>query len=152
MEATAEIGADLLRSNDIDQALWLIANRARELTGSHTAVIFLPADPDAALSEVTELRVAVGVGRCVHRPAAPQRPPGWCLIRAAGLTVGSRAGGAADVRPVAVRVEPGHEQLSSVPRGRCASDDGYAVAGTAGRWSIAAAGPVITRRSQLRRW
>ena len=68
LAATAEIAADLLASSDVDQALRLVADRAKELTGSDTAVIFLPADPatpstpGTARPPVTGLRVAVGFG------------------------------------------------------------------------------------------
>ena len=67
LEATGEIAADLLLSSDISQALRLIAQRALELTASDTAVIFVPADPDATLAQVNELRVAVGVGLVADR-------------------------------------------------------------------------------------
>ena len=63
--ATAEIAADLLTSGDIGHALRLIATRAMDLTGSDTAVVYVPADPDrvaAAAGVGGELRVAVGVG------------------------------------------------------------------------------------------
>ena len=67
--ATAEIAADLLTSGDIGHALRLVATRAMDLTGSDTAVVYVPADPDrgAAAAGVGELRVAVGVGLVTDR-------------------------------------------------------------------------------------
>ena len=68
--ATAEIAADLLTSGDIGHALRLVAARAMDLTGSDTAVVYVPADPDrvaAAAGVGGELRVAVGVGLVTDR-------------------------------------------------------------------------------------
>jgi len=67
--ATAEIAADLLTSGDTGHALRLVATRAMDLTGSDTAAVYVPADPDrvAAGTEVDELRVAVGVGLVTDR-------------------------------------------------------------------------------------
>jgi len=67
--ATAEIAADLLTSGDTGHALRLLATRAMDLTGSDTAVVYVPADPDPDRvgAGVGELRVAVGVGLVTDR-------------------------------------------------------------------------------------
>ncbi|WP_354526955.1 GAF domain-containing protein [Nakamurella sp. UYEF19] len=60
LEAVGEITVELLDGTDANEALRLIAGRARELTAADSAVIALPVIPgDGAAAGVTELRVAV---------------------------------------------------------------------------------------------
>jgi len=67
LRATGEITAQLLAGVDTDTAWPLIAAWAAELTGADWTLIALPADPDPLTGEVSELRVAVGVGPGVER-------------------------------------------------------------------------------------
>jgi signal transduction histidine kinase len=62
LEATAEVTAELLGGTDTNEALQLIANRARELTHADYTIIALPDDPTAGPEETTELTIAVSVG------------------------------------------------------------------------------------------
>jgi len=59
LEASGEVTAQLLGAGDPTEILRLIANRALELSGVDYAMIVLPQDADA---EVTELVVAVSAG------------------------------------------------------------------------------------------
>ncbi len=62
LEAAGEVVTELLAGGDSDRALELIATRALDLTDADTAMIVVPADPDAAQAAVTDLRIAVCVG------------------------------------------------------------------------------------------
>ena len=62
LEATAEVTAELLGGTDANEALQLIANRARELTHADYTIIALPDDPTGGSEENTELTIAVSVG------------------------------------------------------------------------------------------
>ncbi|MET0863003.1 MAG: GAF domain-containing protein [Nakamurella sp.] len=62
LEATGEVTAELLAGTDAREALHLIAHRALELTRADFTLIALPADPDMAPEQVSELMVAVCVG------------------------------------------------------------------------------------------
>jgi signal transduction histidine kinase len=62
LEATGEVTAELLGGTDAREALHLIAHRALELTRADYTLIALPANPEAAPQDVTELLVAVCVG------------------------------------------------------------------------------------------
>jgi signal transduction histidine kinase len=62
LEATGEITAELLGATDPTEALRLIANRARELTGADYTVIAVPDDLEIPPSEIAELTVAVCAG------------------------------------------------------------------------------------------
>ncbi len=62
LEATGEVVTELLGGGDIDRALHLIATRALELTASNTAMIVVPSDQDSDPANLTDLRIAVGVG------------------------------------------------------------------------------------------
>ncbi len=66
LEAAAAVRAALLRADEPDEALRLIAERARSLVDAELALIALPADFGrsalGATPSVTELVVAVGVG------------------------------------------------------------------------------------------
>jgi signal transduction histidine kinase len=62
LEATGEVTAELLDGTDPAAALNLIATRALELSQADYTLIALPADPDAALTDITTLTVAVSAG------------------------------------------------------------------------------------------
>jgi signal transduction histidine kinase len=62
LEATGEVTAELLAGTDAREALHLIAHRALELTSADYTLIALPANPEMAAQDVTELMVAVCVG------------------------------------------------------------------------------------------
>lgn len=62
LEATSEITAELLAGSETDEALYLVARRAQELTGADYALIVLADDVNVLPAEMTELRVAACVG------------------------------------------------------------------------------------------
>jgi signal transduction histidine kinase len=62
LEATGEVTAELLDGSDPAAALNLIATRALELSQADYTLIALPTDPDAALTDITTLTVAVSAG------------------------------------------------------------------------------------------
>jgi signal transduction histidine kinase len=62
LEATGQVTAELLAGTDADEALQLIASHAQELTGADYTLIAVPAQPDVAAAEVTELLVTASVG------------------------------------------------------------------------------------------
>lgn len=63
LEASSDVTTELLGSRDTGRALTLIANRAMMLSVANTAMIVLPSDPELSPSGVTDLRVAVCVGK-----------------------------------------------------------------------------------------
>lgn len=62
LEATGEVTAQLLGGSDTEEALRLIASRARELTKADHTMIALPIEPADGSVEPTELMIAVSVG------------------------------------------------------------------------------------------
>lgn len=62
IEATRDIGTELLSGTDPAAVFRLIADEALKLTGAQGAFVLVPADDEAPSSEVTELVVAETVG------------------------------------------------------------------------------------------
>lgn len=62
MEATRDIGTELLAGTDIDEVLQMVARKALHLTGSDAAFIAVPEDGDQPFEDVTELVVTVSEG------------------------------------------------------------------------------------------
>ena len=62
MEATRDIGTELLSGTDIDEVLQMVARKSLHLTGSDAAFIAVPEDADQAFGDVTQLVVTVGEG------------------------------------------------------------------------------------------
>jgi signal transduction histidine kinase len=62
LEATGEVTAQLLGGSDTEEALRLIASRARELTKADHTMIALPVEPADGAAEPGELVIAVSVG------------------------------------------------------------------------------------------
>ncbi|SNR81840.1 Histidine kinase-, DNA gyrase B-, and HSP90-like ATPase [Haloechinothrix alba] len=62
LESTGEISTELLKGTDSGTVLELVAERARELTGSDHAFLALPDDAEAPPEEVSELVISVTVG------------------------------------------------------------------------------------------
>jgi hypothetical protein len=63
LEAASDVTTELLGSGDPGRALTLSADRALLLSRADTAMIVLPSDPEISPSAVTDLRVAVCVGK-----------------------------------------------------------------------------------------
>jgi signal transduction histidine kinase len=63
MEATRDIGTELLAGTDIDEVLQMVSRKALHLTGSDAAFIAVPEDSDQPFEDVTELVVTVSEGR-----------------------------------------------------------------------------------------
>jgi two-component system, NarL family, sensor histidine kinase DevS len=62
IEATRDIGTELLSGTDPATVFRLIADEALKLTGADSAVVAVPKDSEAAAAEVTELLVAEAAG------------------------------------------------------------------------------------------
>ena len=63
IEATRDIGTELLAGTDPATVFRLIADEALKLTGAEGAFVLVPADDEASLTDVTELVVAETAGR-----------------------------------------------------------------------------------------
>ena len=63
IEATRDIGTELLAGTDPATVFRLIADEALKLTGSEGAFVLVPADDEASSADVTELVVAETAGR-----------------------------------------------------------------------------------------
>ncbi|MDI9894349.1 GAF domain-containing protein [Rhodococcus sp. IEGM 1381] len=62
MEATRDIGTELLAGTDIDEVLQMVSRKALHLTDSDAAFIAVPEDVDQTFEEVTHLVVTVSEG------------------------------------------------------------------------------------------
>ncbi|OZF39695.1 histidine kinase [Rhodococcus sp. 14-2483-1-1] len=62
MEATRDIGTELLAGTDLDEVLQMVSRKALHLTGSDAAFIAVPEDTDQPFEDVTELVVTVSEG------------------------------------------------------------------------------------------
>ena len=62
IEATREIGTELLSGTDPARVFRLIADKALDLSGAHVTLVAVPVDPELAASEVAELVVAATAG------------------------------------------------------------------------------------------
>lgn len=62
MEATRDIGTELLSGTDIDDVMQMVSRKALRLTASDAAFIVAPEDPDQPFGEVTQLVVTVSEG------------------------------------------------------------------------------------------
>ncbi|MDV6259920.1 sensor histidine kinase [Rhodococcoides yunnanense] len=62
MEATRDIGTELLAGTDIDEVLQMVSRKALHLTDSDAAFIAVPEDVDQTFEDVTHLVVSVSEG------------------------------------------------------------------------------------------
>ena len=62
IEATRDIGTELLSGTDPARVFRLIADKALDLSGAHVTLVAVPVDPELAASEVAELVVAATAG------------------------------------------------------------------------------------------
>ena len=62
IEATRDIGTELLSGTDPARVFRLIADKALLLSGSQVTLVDIPVDPELSASEVSELRVAATAG------------------------------------------------------------------------------------------
>ena len=62
MEATRDIGTELLSGTDVDDVMQMVSRKALHLTGSDAAFIAVPEDADQRFEDVTQLVVTVGEG------------------------------------------------------------------------------------------
>lgn len=62
MEATRDIGTELLAGTDIDEVLQMVSRKALHLTDSDAAFIAVPEDTDQPFEEVTQLVVTISEG------------------------------------------------------------------------------------------
>ncbi|MGF0311960.1 MULTISPECIES: sensor histidine kinase [Nocardiaceae] len=67
MEATRDIGTELLAGTDLDEVLQMVSRKALHLTGSDAAFIAVPEDTDQPFEDVTELVVTVSEGAGADR-------------------------------------------------------------------------------------
>ena len=64
IEATRDIGTELLSGSDPDRVFRLIADESRQLSGAALTLVAIPDDPDVPPEEVVELDVVALVGEC----------------------------------------------------------------------------------------
>ncbi|MDJ0467201.1 sensor histidine kinase [Rhodococcoides fascians] len=62
MEATRDIGTELLAGTDLDEVLRMVSRKALHLTGADATFIAAPADADQPFEDVTQLVVTVSEG------------------------------------------------------------------------------------------
>jgi len=62
IEATRDIGTELLAGTDPARVFRLVADESRELSGAATTFVAVPADPELAATETTELVIAATAG------------------------------------------------------------------------------------------
>jgi signal transduction histidine kinase len=62
IEATRDIGTELLAGTDPATVFRLVADKSRHLSGAETTLVAVPADADLPVSEMTELIVAATAG------------------------------------------------------------------------------------------
>jgi signal transduction histidine kinase len=62
IEATRDIGTDLLSGADPDRVFRLVADESRQLSGAELTLVAVPDDPEAPAAEVEELVVAATAG------------------------------------------------------------------------------------------
>ncbi|CCQ13533.1 Sensor kinase, two-component system [Rhodococcus sp. AW25M09] len=67
MEATRDIGTELLAGTDIDDVMQMVSRKALHLTGSDAAFIAVPEDADQPFEDVTQLVVTVSEGVGANR-------------------------------------------------------------------------------------
>src|SRR6185503_11216165 len=69
IEATRDIGTELLAGTDPARVFRLVADESRELSGAATTFVAVPADPALAATETTELVIAATAGIDMHMDA-----------------------------------------------------------------------------------
>ncbi len=62
IEATRDIGTELLSGTDPARVFWLVADESRDLSGAATTLVAVPADPELPATETTELVIAATAG------------------------------------------------------------------------------------------
>ena len=62
IEATRDIGTELLAGTDLARVFRLVADESRSLSGAATTLVAVPADPELPAAEATELVVAAAAG------------------------------------------------------------------------------------------
>lgn len=62
IEATRDIGTEMLSGTDPDRVFRLVADESRQLSGAELTLVAVPEDPDAPAAEVDELVVAATAG------------------------------------------------------------------------------------------
>jgi signal transduction histidine kinase len=104
IEATRDIGTELLSGTDPATVFRLIADEALKLTGAAGAFVLIPADDEAPSAEVTELVVAETAGRAA-------------IVAGATVPVGETAIGRAfvDRTPLRVELEVGNGVVTAGP-------------------------------------